>query len=86
MGVEYTRLCFSAGACGAGKDAKVSSVALTKMYLARLKKYDPQLHFVITLTEERAMEHAAAADKEIAAGNYRGRCMEFRGERKTCWQ
>jgi Asp-tRNA(Asn)/Glu-tRNA(Gln) amidotransferase A subunit family amidase len=54
------------------KTRKVSSVALTKMYLARLKKYDPQLHFVITLTEERAMEHAAAADREIAAGKYRG--------------
>src|SRR5580700_9185843 len=44
---------------------KVSSVALTKMYLARLRKYDPQLHFVITLTEERAKENAAAADREI---------------------
>ena len=54
------------------KTRKVTSVELTKMYLARLKKYDPQLHFVITLTEERAMEHAAAADKEIAAGKYRG--------------
>src|SRR3984885_4702280 len=54
------------------KTRKVSSVALTKMYVARLKKYDPQLHFVITLTEERAMEHAAAADREIAAGNHRG--------------
>ena len=54
------------------KTRKVSSVELTKMYLARLKKYDPQLHFVITLTEDRAMDHAAAADKEIAAGKYRG--------------
>jgi Asp-tRNA(Asn)/Glu-tRNA(Gln) amidotransferase A subunit family amidase len=54
------------------KTRKLSSVGLTKMYLTRLKKYDPQLHFVITLTEERAMEHAAVADKEIAAGNYRG--------------
>jgi Asp-tRNA(Asn)/Glu-tRNA(Gln) amidotransferase A subunit family amidase len=54
------------------KTRKVTAVALTKMYLARLKKYDPQLHFVITLTEERAMEHAAMADKEIAAGKYRG--------------
>jgi Asp-tRNA(Asn)/Glu-tRNA(Gln) amidotransferase A subunit family amidase len=54
------------------KTRKVSSVALTKMYLARLKKYDPQLHFVVTLTEERAMEHAVAADREIAAGKYRG--------------
>ncbi len=54
------------------KTRKVSSVALTKMYLARLKKYDPQLHFVITLTEDRAMEQSTVADKEIAAGNYRG--------------
>ncbi|HEX3969009.1 MAG TPA: amidase [Edaphobacter sp.] len=54
------------------KTKKVTSRELTKMYLARLKKYDPQLHFVITLTEDRAMEHAAAADKEIAAGKYRG--------------
>jgi Asp-tRNA(Asn)/Glu-tRNA(Gln) amidotransferase A subunit family amidase len=54
------------------KTRKVTSTDLTKMYLARLKKYDPQLHFVITLTEERAMAHAATADKEIAAGKYRG--------------
>ena len=54
------------------KTRKVTSVDLTKMYLGRLKKYDPELHFLITLTEERAMDHATAADKEIAAGNYRG--------------
>src|SRR3984885_5073391 len=54
------------------KTRKVTSTDLTKMYLARLKKYDPQLHFVITLTEERAMAHAAAADKEIATGKFRG--------------
>jgi Asp-tRNA(Asn)/Glu-tRNA(Gln) amidotransferase A subunit family amidase len=51
---------------------KVTSTDLTKMYLGRLKKYDPILHFVITLTEERAMKQAAAADKEIAAGRHRG--------------
>ncbi|WP_317891072.1 amidase [Edaphobacter bradus] len=42
------------------------------MYLARLKRHDPRLHFVITLTEERALKQAAAADKEISAGKYRG--------------
>ncbi len=51
---------------------KITSVALTKMYLERLRKYNPQLHFVITFTEERAMAQAAAADAEIAAGKYRG--------------
>ena len=54
------------------KTRKVSSVELTKIYLERLKKYDPRLHFVITLTEERALASAGAADKEIAAGKYRG--------------
>src|SRR6266853_1539952 len=51
---------------------KVSSLALTKMYLGRLKKYDPTLKFVVTLTEERALAHARKADAEIAAGKYRG--------------
>ena len=42
------------------------------MYLDRLKRYDAKLHFVITLTEERALAQAKRADEEIAAGNYRG--------------
>jgi len=51
---------------------KVSSVALTEMYIERLKRYDPTLHCVITLTEERALAQARRADREIAAGTYRG--------------
>jgi Asp-tRNA(Asn)/Glu-tRNA(Gln) amidotransferase A subunit family amidase len=51
---------------------KVKSVELTKMYLARLKRYDAKLHLVITLTEERALKQAAQADAEIAAGKWRG--------------
>ncbi len=51
---------------------KVSSTALTEMYLERLKRYDPTLHFVITLTEERAKAQAKDADRDIAAGKYRG--------------
>src|SRR5690348_16951400 len=51
---------------------KVSSVALTDMYLARLKKYDPLLKFVITLTEDRAQAQAKEADRDIRAGHYRG--------------
>src|SRR6202012_2858017 len=42
------------------------------MYLTRLKRYDPILHFAVTLTEERAMTQAREADREIAAGKYRG--------------
>ncbi len=51
---------------------KITSLALTQMYLARLKHYDATLHFLITLTEERALAQARAADAEIAAGKYRG--------------
>ena len=51
---------------------KVKSAELTEMYLSRLKRYDPQLHCVITLTEDRARAHAKAADEEIARGKYRG--------------
>jgi Asp-tRNA(Asn)/Glu-tRNA(Gln) amidotransferase A subunit family amidase len=51
---------------------KITSTELTKMYLARLKKYSPKLLCVITMTEELALEQAARADKEIAAGKYRG--------------
>jgi Asp-tRNA(Asn)/Glu-tRNA(Gln) amidotransferase A subunit family amidase len=51
---------------------KVSSIALTEMYLGRLKKHDQTLKFVVTLTEERARAQAKKADAEIAAGKYRG--------------
>ncbi len=51
---------------------RVTSVQLTQMYLARLKKYDPVLKCVISLTEDRALRQAHAADAEIARGNYRG--------------
>ncbi len=54
------------------RSRKVSSTALTEMYLTRLKRYDPMLHFVVTLTEERALAKAREADREIAAGKYRG--------------
>ncbi len=50
----------------------VSSTALTTMYLERMKKYSPKLLCLITLTEELALQQAAAADNEIKAGRYRG--------------
>ncbi len=51
---------------------QVSSVELTTMYLGRLTRYNGQLNCVAQLTEARALTEAAAADKEIAAGQYRG--------------
>ena len=51
---------------------QVSSVRLTKLYLQRLRRYDKTLHCVVTLTEELALKQAKRADREIAAGRYRG--------------
>ncbi len=51
---------------------KLSSTRLTKIYLDRLKRFDPQLRCVITLCESHALAQAAQADKEIAGGHYRG--------------
>jgi Asp-tRNA(Asn)/Glu-tRNA(Gln) amidotransferase A subunit family amidase len=45
---------------------------LTKLYLARLKQHNPQLHCVVNLTEELALRQAKQADEEIGAGQYRG--------------
>ena len=51
---------------------RISSTELTKMYLARLKKYGPKLLCVVTLTEDLALKQAAAADAELKRGKYRG--------------
>ncbi len=51
---------------------QMSSVELTRLYLDRLRRYDPALHCVVTLTEDLALRQAQAADREIAAGRYRG--------------
>ena len=51
---------------------RVSPVELTRMYIARLKKYGPKLNCTVTLTEELAMAQATAAETEIKRGKYRG--------------
>lgn len=54
------------------KTRTITSTELTKLSLARLKKYDPLLHCVVSLTEDLALQQAARADAELAAGSYRG--------------
>jgi Asp-tRNA(Asn)/Glu-tRNA(Gln) amidotransferase A subunit family amidase len=54
------------------KSKQITSERLTTIYLRRLKRYNPQLRCVITLTDEHALQQARAADAEIAAGRYRG--------------
>jgi hypothetical protein len=51
---------------------QVTSTELAQMYLARLRRYDSTLHFVVSFTDELALKQAGLADQEIAAGKYRG--------------
>jgi len=51
---------------------KLTSERLTQIYLDRIRRYDPKLRAIITLTPDVALQQARAADREIAAGKYRG--------------
>ena len=54
------------------RDRRMSSVELTEFYLERLRRFNPQLECVITLTEDRAIRLARRADEELARGIRRG--------------
>jgi Asp-tRNA(Asn)/Glu-tRNA(Gln) amidotransferase A subunit family amidase len=51
---------------------QLTSERLTRLYLDRLQRFDPKLRCVITLTSDLALSQAQQADREIAAGHYRG--------------
>ena len=51
---------------------QLTSERLTRIYLDRLQRFDPKLRCVITLTKDLALSQAQSADREIAAGHYRG--------------
>ncbi|HNQ72884.1 MAG TPA: amidase [Verrucomicrobiota bacterium] len=54
------------------KSRQLTATELTRVYLERLKRIGPQLECVVTLTEDRALKQAQRADREIAAGKWRG--------------
>jgi Asp-tRNA(Asn)/Glu-tRNA(Gln) amidotransferase A subunit family amidase len=54
------------------RSREISCLSLTEFFLNRLKKFDPQLHCVVTLTEEYAIEQAKMLDAELADGRDRG--------------
>jgi hypothetical protein len=53
------------------KNKKITSLELTRYFIARLKKYGPILHCVIELTEDSALTQARRADTDLAAGIYK---------------
>jgi len=51
---------------------QLTSERLTRIYLQRIATFDPKLRCIITLTADLALGQAKQADREIAAGKYRG--------------
>src|SRR6202161_171296 len=51
---------------------QVSPVDLTQLYLSRSEKFGPRFNAYARLTPEIALAQAAAAEKEIRRGHYRG--------------
>lgn len=54
------------------QSSELSPVALTEAMLARIAQEDGWLHSYVTVMGEQALAQAAQAEREIAAGNYRG--------------
>jgi aspartyl-tRNA(Asn)/glutamyl-tRNA(Gln) amidotransferase subunit A len=54
------------------RQRKLSPVELTKSYLERSERLGSKLNAYATITTELALKQAQAAEKEIAAGRYRG--------------
>jgi len=54
------------------RDRKISPVELTRACLERTDALDSRLHAWVTVTPDKALAEARQAEKEIAAGKYRG--------------
>ena len=54
------------------RSRELSPVEVTRAYLDRIKATEPKLNAYVTVTAESALEQARAAEREIAAGRWRG--------------
>ena len=54
------------------KGRHITSTQLTKIYLDRIKRFDPTLLCAVTIMEEQALGEAAKMDAELKSGKYRG--------------
>lgn len=65
--MEYHELTIS-DAIKQLSDRKISSFELTSAFLSRIRQYEDKIGAFITVDEEKALEQAKNADKDIAAG------------------
>ena len=54
------------------RSGQTTSLELTQFFLNRLRESDPQLHCVVSLTEEYALSQALLMDNELTEGKDRG--------------
>jgi aspartyl-tRNA(Asn)/glutamyl-tRNA(Gln) amidotransferase subunit A len=54
------------------KSRKLSPVELVRAFVDRIEAVNPRVNAFITVTGEQALQQARVAEKEIAAGRYRG--------------
>jgi aspartyl-tRNA(Asn)/glutamyl-tRNA(Gln) amidotransferase subunit A len=54
------------------RDKKLSPVELTRAYLDRIERLNGRLHAYVRVLHDEALAGARAAEREIAAGRYRG--------------
>ncbi|MFP6730456.1 MAG: amidase [Alphaproteobacteria bacterium] len=54
------------------REGAITSSRLTALYLERIERIGPTLECTVTVTRDLAIAQAAEADREIAAGLYRG--------------
>lgn len=54
------------------RTGQVSPIALAETFIDRLEKLGPHYNAVVTVTRDRALAEARRAEREIAAGRYRG--------------
>ena len=54
------------------KSGQLTSRRLTEIYLGRIERLAPKLECMVTVTADLALHQADRADREIAAGKYRG--------------
>ena len=76
------------------RDRELSPVALAEACLARVERWQPLVNAFVTVTPERALADARAAEADLAAGHWRGPLhgipcaledlLDTRGIRTTC--
>jgi Asp-tRNA(Asn)/Glu-tRNA(Gln) amidotransferase A subunit family amidase len=54
------------------RSQRITSTELTELCLDRLRRFGPALRCVVTLTADRALASARAADQELRVGRWRG--------------